>query len=112
MLSVASHLLTTLQGIFSEQALSLYSVEDRLDDIRQAMLDGLGLTGGLLMSQIERRVMFAPDAQSLWYLRPELLIAMSEAEGERLAQEKIDRISRLFEGLLPPGMSARTPRMR
>ena len=106
MLSLASSLLTTIQGVLSGNAPAAWSVDDRLDHIRQVMLDSLDYSGGLFLSPLERRVMFAPDAESLWYLRPELLMALADTEGEAAARKKIAGISQHFAGLLPQALLA------
>lgn len=107
MLSVASQLLTALQGVLCGADTAAASLHDRIEDIRQRMLDSLDETGGSQMSELERRVLFAPDAESLWYLRSELLMALSARHGERVARYLIDEISAPFEGLLPRGLAAR-----
>lgn len=71
------------------------------------MLDCLGDDGYRDFPQVERRIVFASDLQALWYLRPELLMVVSAVAGERAAQAKIARISALFDGLLPQGLSSR-----
>lgn len=107
MSAVSSSLLTTLQGILFRSDTRSSSVEDRLDVIRQRMLDSLGGTDALQMSTLQRRVLFAPDAESLWYLRPEILTDISAARGERIARQLLEEISAGFEGLLPQGLMAR-----
>ena len=104
MFSLASGLLSTLLGVPRDDAAP--SVADRLDGIRQAMLDALGHGGDFFLSPLERHVMFAPDAEALWYLRPELLRALARAEGEPAARQKVAAISALFEGLLPSALVA------
>lgn len=108
MLSFATSLLTTLQG-----GVAGYPVdgdpEDRLEAIRQAMLDSLAGAGVVPSGQIERRILFACDAESLWYLRPELLQEIATLRGEATARRRIDRISALFAGLLPRGMNMGRP---
>lgn len=85
--AVSSSLLTTLQGIMFGSDTRGPSVEERLDVIRQRMLDSLGGTDGLQMSALQRRVLFAPDAESLWYLRPEVLMNIAAVRGERMARQ-------------------------
>jgi len=108
MLSLANSLLTTLRGAFSSHSADI-DMEDRLDAIRQAMLDSLAGAGVVPSGQIERRILFAYDAESLWYLRPELLREIATLRGEAVARRRIDHISALFAGLLPGAMSMCQP---
>ena len=105
MLSVATRLLATLHGALSGADAAALSMQDRLEEIRQRMLDSLAETGGWQMSELERHLLLAPDAESLWYLRPELLMAVAARHGERVARQLIEEISAQFEGLLPRGLA-------
>jgi hypothetical protein len=107
MLSFASSLLTTLQAAISHRAADRLSAAARLEDIRHAMLDSLEDAGDMPLTQIARRVMFAPDAESLWYLRPELLMVIASMRGERAARQILEQISVMFTGLLPKGLNSR-----
>jgi len=107
MISVASSLLLTLQGAITRRAADKPSLSDRLEEIRQAMLDNLEEAGDVSFSQMERRVLFAPDAESLWYLRPELLMVIATLRGERAARQILEQISVMFTGLLPKGLNSR-----
>lgn len=108
MLSIASSLLTTLQGAFSSRSVDR-DLEDQLEAIRQAMLDSLAGTGVVPSGQIERCILFACDAESLWYLRPELLREIATLRGEAAARRHIDRISAMFTGLLPGALNMCRP---
>lgn len=112
MFSVASSLLSTLQGAITRRASATPSLSDRLEEIRQAMLDGLEDAGGRPFARIERRVLFAPDAESLWYLRPELLMVIASMRGEMAARQLLEQISPMFTGLLPKGLNSRPAGLR
>lgn len=71
------------------------------------MLDSLGDEVCRSFPQIERRVLFAEDLQGLWYLRGDIMAAISSLQGESVASQKIRQITRMFEGLLPKGMVSR-----
>lgn len=106
--SFATSLLSTLQDGGAGHPLD-GDPDDRLEAIRHAMLDSLAGAGVVPSGQIQRRILFAYDAESLWYLRPELLQEIATLRGEATARRRIDRISALFAGLLPRAMHAGRP---
>ncbi|MBS7807187.1 hypothetical protein [Variovorax sp. PCZ-1] len=53
---------------------------------------------------VGRRIHFARDVQDLWYLRSDLMALLSSETDEREARIKIERITRLFHGLMPDSM--------
>ncbi len=83
------------------------SLRDRVDDIRLSMLDSLGEDGELNYPQLTRKVRYAGDAQALWYLRGELMAALSAMANETDARTHIDMITGMFKGLLPAGLGSR-----
>jgi hypothetical protein len=78
-----------------------------LPEIRQAMLDALGEHGALAHPALKRRVEYAEDIQDLWYLRGDVLTAISSSEGEAIARAHLARISEMFRGSLPCCLTAR-----
>jgi hypothetical protein len=82
-------------------------LEDGTEDIREAMLAALGENGSRHFPQITRRIRYAADIQSLWYLRGDLMGALAAMHGEKAARQKIASISAQFQGLLPGGLSSR-----
>ena len=81
--------------------------EDRLDDIRMAMIDSLGNVGAAQYPAIVRRIRAALDATGLWYLRSALMTTLCSLYGEEAAHRKVMSISNQFEGLLPKGLQSR-----
>ncbi len=79
----------------------------QLETIRQAMLDLLQDDGCRTFPLVERRILFATDMQALWYLRSDLMAALSYLQGERIARQSLQDITELFEGALPKGMFSR-----
>lgn len=79
----------------------------QMGDIRQAMLDCLGEAGCMAFPVIERRIRLARDVVGLWYLRGDMMAALSTMQGESVARKKIHALTTMFEGLLPRGMSSR-----
>jgi len=68
-----------------------------LEQIRKAMLDLLEETPHGSGSAIERRILFAADLDTLWYLRPDLLQVLAQASGEAAAHRRLSDITRLFD---------------
>ena len=104
---LAGHFISSVQGLLGRPPIDENHSSFRIEDIRQAMLDSLGEEGCTSYPHIERRVLFAPDLQGLWYLRADMMVALSSLQGERAASQKIRQITHMFEGLLPKGMMSR-----
>lgn len=81
--------------------------EDRMDEIRQCMMDCLGAEGVARFPAEVRRVRRTASASDLWYLRSILMGTLCELHGERTARRQMATISHLFEGLLPGGLASR-----
>jgi hypothetical protein len=69
------------------------------DAMQQAMSPHIGNTSA--MPLIWRRIAVAPDIDSLWYLRSNLLAMLSEYCGERIAQSTLATITEMFRGVVP-----------
>lgn len=82
-------------------------LEDGTEDIRESMLAALGDNGSRHFPQITRRIRYAGDIQSLWYLRGDLMGALAAMHGEKAARQKIASITAQFQGLLPGGLASR-----
>lgn len=83
------------------------TLETSTEDIREAMLALLGDTGTRQFPNVTRRVRYANDVQALWYLRGDLMAALAATQGEAAAREKIQHITRMFQGLLPGSLTSR-----
>ncbi len=71
-----------------------------LEPARHAMLDLL-LFEGTGMEEaahllLLRRVRYARDLDTLWYLRPELVRALAARHGERVARTRVNELSAYF----------------
>lgn len=82
----------------------------QIDDIRQAMLDCMDPDTREDFPQVERRILQASSVPTLWFLRPDLLMAVAARSGEQAAHQVIDEISDMFDGLLPQSLSTRPGR--
>ena len=80
---------------------------NRIEAVRQSMLECLGPSGCAAFPVLVRRVSLVADIKGLWYLRPELMNALAAVHGELIARTQIRDLSLKFEGLLPGGFYSR-----
>ncbi len=78
-----------------------------MGQIRTAMLSLLQVHGGHSVQRVAQRVRFAGDLEALWYLRQDVLSALSAVDGEVSARRQMRPINRLFKGGLPGAMGPR-----
>ncbi|MDB5882173.1 MAG: hypothetical protein JWP43_2051 [Ramlibacter sp.] len=83
-------------------------LESGTEDIRESMLLVLGETGPSQFPHITRRIRYANDVQSLWYLRGDLMAVLAAIHGEVTAREKISSLTGQFQGLLPNSLGSRS----
>jgi hypothetical protein len=82
-------------------------LEDKTEDIREAMLGLLGDGGSKQFTNVTRRIRYANDIQALWYLRGDLMAALAAIHGESAAREEVQRITQMFQGMLPGSLNSR-----
>jgi hypothetical protein len=104
---MANSFISSMQGLLGVSSTDEPRTLFRIEDIRQAMLDSIGEDARTSFPQIERRILFAEDLQGLWYLRSDIMVAISSLQGESVAIQRIRQITNMFEGLLPKGMFSR-----
>ena len=105
---IPSSLVTGVQNLFTGHSGSDESRKlSALEDIREAMLDGLGVSSAVAVSKLEQKVTCASDLNDLWYLRGDVMAAIAAVDGEAIARRKLDQISAMFKGLLPKALTAR-----
>ena len=83
---------------------------DAAEEVRQAMLDSLGVPTPGRSSTLCLRIKFAGDLQQLWHLRGELMQALALMRGEAWASDKLAQMSPLFGEALPRGWTRRMSR--
>lgn len=83
-------------------------LERGTEDVRDSMLALLGDSASTRFPQITWRIRYAADILALWYLRGELMGALSEMQGEAIARDQIDKVTHMFDGLLPNGLHSRS----
>ena len=103
-----SQIKSSLLALLGSNAITPGLREGRTEYIRQLMLDELGEFGEDHFPKIVRRVRYAIDAQTLWFVRSDLLTVLGAMHGETIAREKINHISKKFKGLLPKGLNTRS----
>ena len=106
-------LLQSLASRLQRLRLSLTDPEAiRLEKIRGEMLRGLAVCGETAHPLLADRIRFATDLESLWYLRTELLAAMTQAVGAADASRRLASITTQFIGVLPLATTTRTHRRK
>ena len=78
-----------------------------LEDIRQNMLEMLVVDSGERSMRLARRIRYASDLESLWFMRGELMGLLARTHGEAAAFEKVEELSSMFADLLPAGLRSR-----
>ena len=86
-----------------ESTVLTYSVEN----IRESMLELVGAGPDSSYRHIGRRIRYAVDVHSLWYLRGDLMALLAGRHGELVAREKIELLTEMFEEFLPQGLKSR-----
>jgi hypothetical protein len=87
---------------------SRQAAESQLGRIRTAMLSVLQAHGGHSIQRVSQRVRFAVDVEALWYLRQDVMTALSAIDGESAARRQMKSINSMFKGGLPGSMGPRT----
>jgi hypothetical protein len=106
---IPSSLVTGMQNLINGNSDTRAArTQSAMENIREAMLDGLGVTGSATASKLELKVTYATDIHDLWYLRGDLMAAISAISGESQARSKVDEISHMFRGLLPKALTSRS----
>lgn len=103
MLKTISRFTSSFAALLTEQN-TIIDVDGRIENIRVAMLDELAAlecNPTVATSGTWTNVAQARDIQTLWYLRSEVLRLLCEFYGEQGAREQIDRITQMFQGVVP-----------
>ncbi|RYX91520.1 MAG: hypothetical protein EOO28_25100 [Comamonadaceae bacterium] len=92
-----------------------------LEHVRQIMLGELDRVQGSRpfgappdphFRRLRLRIGLCRDASGLWFLRSDLMQALSSSLGEYEARQRMECINVLFDGLLPPGLHSRPAPLR
>lgn len=110
---IRSSLVSGVKNVFGGHSGAHESrMQSALEDIREAMLNGLSVPGAATASKLELKVTYATDLNDLWYLRGDVMAAIAAVDGEAVARRKLDQISGMFKGLLPKSLTARSSSLR
>jgi hypothetical protein len=82
-------------------------LENKTEDIREAMLELLGEGATKQFANVTRRIRYANDIQALWYLRGDLMAALAAIHGEASARQRVASVTEMFQGLLPGSLNSR-----
>lgn len=79
---------------------------ERTIEVRRRILKTLAQAGIGENTRLVYRVTNAPDLGALWFLRPDIMQALSSQHGEVRARRVMQRITPMFKGLLPSSLFA------
>ena len=107
-----SRITTSIMGMLRDPEGSS-AMDNQLEDIREEMLGCMMpcLRGLAHQPPVWAKVMYAPDVQSLWYHRSDVMVVLCEHLGETQANLTMARITPLFRGAVPANQlkTIRTP---
>ncbi|MBC7917141.1 MAG: hypothetical protein H7Y28_04945 [Rhodoferax sp.] len=90
--------MNVIQGIFKFfDRCPADAPERTLERVQRAMLSALERYCDAIDQSLDTRISGAKDLDDLWYLRPNLMRAISAHKGESVAQTVLAEITRLFE---------------
>src|SRR5687768_16217996 len=103
-------LISSIQALFSTSTAKAPppgDQEDALEEIRRRMCAMAEFGAGPRDMGLVRRIRYASDIQTLWFIRSELMAVMARTHGEAIARERLARLGDMFAGLLPQGLRSR-----
>jgi hypothetical protein len=97
-----SRIASSLMGL-RDDASTQNAETARCSQLRAAMLDLVdeAVDTGAAQTLIYRKLTKASEVETLWYLRSDLMMFLSDHIGESAAMTKLHRITALFEGAVP-----------
>lgn len=104
MLQTIARFRSSFALLFSEQA-AILDTDSRTENARSAMLhalSGIARNESMGSSRACADIARAADAQTLWYLRSDVLRLLSDFHGEQVALSQLDDITEMFRGMVSP----------
>jgi hypothetical protein len=95
---------SSFASLLSDQD-TVIDADARVENIRTAMLDALACitpNEDMGSSRAWADIARAADIQTLWYLRSDVLRLLSDFHGEQQARDKLEAMTEMFRGLVPP----------
>jgi hypothetical protein len=80
------------------------SCMERATKVRCQIIETLQQDGLVLESPLMHKVLKATDIQVLWFLRPDIMQAISLRQSEEQARSVMERITSLFVGSMPESL--------
>ena len=105
---ITSGLRNSIYGLLGHSQPSDSVLVNRMEDIRETMLDLLGDDGTRFHPNVTRRIRYASDVQALWYLRGDLMAVLAGVHGEASARRQVRAITDMFRGVLPRSLTSRS----
>jgi len=104
-----SRISTSLMGLLRETE---KDSPQELERIRSGIVDCIAsyMNDHNEQRAVWRKVLYAPDIQTLWYLRSDVMHLLSDHCGEPLASEKIQALTEMFRGHIPAAQFASAQR--
>jgi hypothetical protein len=100
-------LLSSKHGNAAKAAKAGHADPRQLERVRSAMRKSLDEAGVAGFEHVARRLEQAKDIEALWFLRADLMAALSAIEGETAARRAMAQVTPLFDGLLPASLNSR-----
>ena len=93
--------LKNIHSFWGQVAKGEVTNDARTEGVRHAMLEATPVGGpGDPHTYVFHRIRHAPNARALWYLRSDLMAAISVKRGEGIARQEVAAITKLFAGLI------------
>ena len=103
MRNALSRFTSSFAALLTDQS-TVIDADGRTENVRTAMLQALsGAAVNPPMGSPSKTwtdVMRASDSQTLWYLRSDVLILLSDCHGEQVARSTLDGITEMFRGIV------------
>lgn len=99
--------LTALFSFSTSPAPPPDEVTATLEDVRASMLELAASCPREHSEKLAFRIRYAPEVQTLWFMRSELMAVLARTYGEAVAREKVVGLGVEFSGLLPRSLQSR-----
>ena len=91
--------ISVISGWFTAACAAPTGTSASIEDAREALLQALG-DASARRASLRLRIQNAPDAPTLWHLRPEVMNAVAQVHGEAEGRRRVGEATGRFEGLV------------